>query len=114
MPLGPSERVLELRFVHAEVPEGWPDGTFDLIVLSETLYFLTAGEVSASARRAAQSLAPGGEIILVNWLGETDTPLTGEAAADLFLDAVEAAGLSTTPLARAPRYRIDRASGAPA
>ncbi|MCF3934550.1 nodulation S family protein [Acuticoccus sp. M5D2P5] len=97
-----------VAFVRTEVPEGWPPGTFDLIVLSEVLYFLTAEEVTACARSAVDGLAPEGEIVLVNWLGETDTPLTGEAAAECFIDAARKAGLAAYRDTRTPFYRIDR------
>ena len=82
-----------VRFDRLEVPESWPCGRYDLIVLSEVLYFLQAEEVDASARLSAGGLAPGGEIITVNWRGETDTPLTGDAAASRFVRAAEAGGL---------------------
>jgi hypothetical protein len=68
-----------------QVPGDWPDGTFDLIVLSEVLYFLSPADIAAVADRAAGSLAPGGVVLLVNWRGRSDDPCTGEEAATLFI-----------------------------
>ena len=104
---------LPVTFLQAEVPGGWPEGTFDLIVLSEVLYFLDPEEVAACAALTARTLAPDGEAVLVNWLGPTDTPLTGEAAAERFAAAASSDGLTATTVARAPFYRIDRLSRAP-
>ena len=41
------------------IPAEWPDGMFDLIVLSEVLYYLDAAANLATARRAAAALRPG-------------------------------------------------------
>ena len=55
---------------------------------------------------AVQAVEPGGDIVLVHWTGETDYPLTGDEAAQLFIDA-------TAPFTRIVRqdraefYRID-------
>ncbi len=71
----------------ARVPVGWPAGLFDLIVISEVLYFLCPEDVASAARLAQGSLARGGMVLLVNWTGFTDTPTTGDQAATLFADA---------------------------
>ena len=36
-----------VEFVQMRVPEDWPQGSFDLIVISEILYYLSAAEVDA-------------------------------------------------------------------
>ena len=46
-----------------QLPDGWPDETFDLIVLSEVLYYFTPERVVEILDRAAASLAPGGELV---------------------------------------------------
>ncbi len=88
----------------ARIPQDWPPGLFDQIVMSEMLYFLNRADVASCARLALGSLARGGAILLVNWTGHTDSPTTGDEAADLFL--------ATTPLlrhtgTRHTNYRID-------
>lgn len=87
----------------ARIPRDWPAGTFDLIVISEVLYFFSPADVMAAARLAAGCLRPGGTILLVNWTGYTDSPTTGEEAAALF---VAGAALTHAP-ARHDQYRID-------
>jgi SAM-dependent methyltransferase len=75
------ERIGRRPGVHVEqleVPAQWPGRTFDLIVLSELGYFLASVELDSLLERAAQSLAPGGELIAVHWLGPIDGyPLDG-------------------------------------
>jgi SAM-dependent methyltransferase len=69
----------------ARIPGDWPEGVWDLIVISEVLYFLSAVDVVEVARLARGSLTPGGTVLLVNWTGFTDTPTTGAEAAGLFV-----------------------------
>jgi 2-polyprenyl-3-methyl-5-hydroxy-6-metoxy-1,4-benzoquinol methylase len=75
-----------VRFARMQVPQQWPDGTFDLIVLSEVLYFLSPTDVAAVAARASNSLAADGVVLLVNWRGRSTDPCTGEEAAGLFIE----------------------------
>ena len=74
---------VDIRRLH--VPAEWPSATFDLIVLSEVLYFLGPEDLAATARLAAASLAPGGVALLVNWTGPTNSPCTGDEAAQRFI-----------------------------
>ena len=78
----PGVRIERLR-----IPGEWPEDVFDLIVLSEVLYFLDAADIARAARRVTASLRPGGLALLVNWTGPTDTPRTGDEAAELFQGA---------------------------
>ena len=95
-----------VRFEQMFVPEQWPDGDFDLVLLSEVVYYLQPADVRRLALRIVQSLTPGGDIILVHWTGETDYPLTGDEAADLFLSAiVDAAQVQRTD--RHADFRLD-------
>jgi hypothetical protein len=68
------------------VPREWPERTFDLIVLSEVLYFLSPADVALVADRVTGSLTSDGVVLLVNWLGRSDDPCTGEEAACLFVE----------------------------
>jgi 2-polyprenyl-3-methyl-5-hydroxy-6-metoxy-1,4-benzoquinol methylase len=79
-----------VRFERMQVPSEWPDGIFDLIVLSEVLYFLSPADIAAVADRTAASLAPDGVILLVNWRGRSGDPCTGEEAASSFIQATRA------------------------
>lgn len=93
---------VEIRRLH--VPAEWPPGNFDLIVLSEMLYFLGPEDLAVTARLAAASLAPGGVALLVNWTGPTNSPCTGDEAAQRFMDA---AGLTPALQQREAQYRLD-------
>ena len=95
-----------LRFEVLEVPRRWPDGRFDLVVLSEVLYFLEPDEIDALALRVTEALVPGGHCLCVCWTGENDSTLDGDAAAERFVDGFAGAG-AVTLARRAPGYRLD-------
>lgn len=66
------------------LPQNFPDGRFDLIILSEVLYYFNESDLATVARQCSAALAPGGEILLCHWLGPTDYPLPGAKASALF------------------------------
>ncbi len=76
-------------FRQGRMPEDFPDAPFDLLVVSEMLYFLDEREIAGLVERATQAAGPGALCLLVNYLGPTGTPLGGDAAAD-FLRACAA------------------------
>jgi trans-aconitate methyltransferase len=80
-----------VRFEQMFVPTDWPSERFDLIVLSEVVYYLSAEDVDRLVARVATALIPQGTVILVHWTGETNYPLTGDQAADLFIDRIDQA-----------------------
>jgi predicted TPR repeat methyltransferase len=79
-----------VRFERMQVPGEWPDDRFDLIVLSEVLYFLSADDIGRCALHVKNTLLPGGVVVLVNWLGRTDDPSSGDLAPNRFILAAEA------------------------
>jgi 2-polyprenyl-3-methyl-5-hydroxy-6-metoxy-1,4-benzoquinol methylase len=95
-----------VRFERMQVPGAWPAGRFDLIVLSEVLYFLTAADIAGCADRVRSCLLPQASIVLVNWVGQTDDPTPGEAAAEQFIAAMGGA-LVPVQQARDEGYRLD-------
>lgn len=50
-----------------ELPQGWPQQTFDLIVLSEVGYYLDDTTLRTVAQCAAQSLTPDGTLLACHW-----------------------------------------------
>ena len=66
--------VLELA-----IPDAWPEGRFDLIVLSEVAYYLTEEGLGELLAKCDACLDEDGHVIAVHWTGETDYPLTGDA-----------------------------------
>jgi SAM-dependent methyltransferase len=63
--------VRNVTFARMRVPDDWPNESFDLIVISEVLHYLTVSEVNRLVQRLRSSLRPSGEIILVHnrWTG---------------------------------------------
>ncbi len=75
--LEPWRDHVELR--RARVPQDWPDGRFDLVVLSEVGYFWSPEELAEVVRRIPSSLAPGGTVLLCDWRHPVEGwPLEGE------------------------------------
>ncbi len=70
------------------------------------LYFLTEPEIETLLSRACRKSQPGAGLLLVNYLGRTDTPLSGDDAAD-FLRMVAAEKLTLERSIRRDRYRLD-------
>ena len=77
-----------VRFEHMFVPEEWPDGAFELILLSEVVYYFSRDDVGRLAAKVTNSLAQGGSVILVHWTGLTNYPLSGDEAAALFIERI--------------------------
>ena len=51
----------------AVLPEGFPDGAADLVVLSEILYYLSDEDLRKTVDNAITGLASGGDLALVHW-----------------------------------------------
>lgn len=98
----------QVEIVAMRVPDEWPSGDFDLIVISEVLYYLGLDGIDRTAERARQSLRPGGCVVLVNWHGATDGACSGDEAAERFLTR---ARLPIVAGSRAAQYRLDVLGG---
>jgi hypothetical protein len=95
-----------VRFERMQVPMQWPGERFDLLVFSEVLYFLSPADIAHCARRVKQSVLPGAAVLLVNWLGRSDDPCSGDQAAERFI-AETAGALTIVRQDRRARYRLD-------
>jgi SAM-dependent methyltransferase len=93
---------LWVRFEQKQVPDEWPDECFDLIVLSEVLYFLSPTDIAKVADRVCATLDAKGVVLLVNWRGRSrlrsgrrltnrnrGDPCTGDEAAGIFIDRAQ-------------------------
>ena len=89
-----------VRFEQMFVPEQWPDGAFELILLSEVVYYFSPEDVGRLAARVTRSLSRKGSVILVHWTGPTDYPLSADEATALFIERTG----STCFVMRADRY----------
>jgi LmbE family N-acetylglucosaminyl deacetylase/SAM-dependent methyltransferase len=52
---------------HLTVPRDWPEGRFDLIVVSEVGYYLAPAELAELFERVEAALLPGGTLALCHW-----------------------------------------------
>lgn len=95
-----------VAFHRMVVPGDWPPGHFDLILLSEVVYYLDRDAVARLIQRLRQAVAPGGDVMLVHWTGETNYPLSGDAAAQMVIDDTDDF-LAITRQERAAAYRLD-------
>lgn len=63
-------RTADLPHVTVErraVPDDWPPGTFELVVLSELGYYQRVDGLQRLLRGAVESLVPGGHLLAVHW-----------------------------------------------
>ena len=61
------------------IPDRWPPGTFDLVVFSEVLYYLTEAGFEETVAHLESSLEQGGHVVSTHYLLETDYPLAGSS-----------------------------------
>lgn len=99
------ERLPEARFVQGFYPGPLPEGDFDLLILSEVLYFLDADGLRQLARDIT-SRWPAAEVLCVTWLGPTGNPLGGAEALRIFTEALP--GHRFNLVTKTKDYRIDR------
>lgn len=77
--------------------EDWPSGQFDLIVLSEVLYYLDPTQFEAVVRQSREALTDDGDLVAVHWRRRVaEYPTSGDVVHDL---------LSKTDLSRIAGYR---------
>jgi predicted TPR repeat methyltransferase len=96
----------QVRFERMQLPHELPQQSFDLIVLSEVGYYLSAGDLSVLKSALYARLNHGADLILVHWTPYVeDYPLTGDEVHELFLQPL--AGLNHLSGSRSDRYRID-------
>jgi len=95
---------VELR--RLSLPDEAPDGRFDLIVLSEVVYYWDDGDLARMGALLKEKLKAGGRVLLVHWTGETDYPQTADAAVE---GLARAAGpeFSVVLADRTGDYRLD-------
>jgi SAM-dependent methyltransferase len=67
-----------VRVERRAVPGEWPPRSFDLIVLSELLYYFDDTDLDEVLRLATGSLRPGGHLLAVHWRHPAPHPRTGD------------------------------------
>ncbi|MES2175040.1 MAG: SAM-dependent methyltransferase [Pseudomonadota bacterium] len=81
-------------------------GAFDLTILSEVAYYWDDDDIGRAARWIADHIAPGGDILLVHWTGDTDYPQSGDDAVRK-LQAALGSAVTVITAQRMPQYRLD-------
>jgi len=74
--LGAHDHVQVERHI---IPEEWPDGPWDLVVLSEVAYYFDDAELAELLSRTMATLEPAGHLVAVHYRLATDYPQTGDA-----------------------------------
>ncbi|GAA4924500.1 nodulation protein S (NodS) [Actinomycetospora succinea] len=71
------------RVEQGALPGSTPDGTFDLVVASEVVYYLDADDRAAFWDAVEACLRPGGHLLAVHWLREApEYPVEGAGVHD--------------------------------
>jgi trans-aconitate methyltransferase len=77
-----------VRWIRAHLPDGHWQGEYDLVFLSEVLYYLDHDALRVLGERLSDYTVAGASILAVHWTGPTDYPLTAQAAVDGFEHAL--------------------------
>jgi 2-polyprenyl-3-methyl-5-hydroxy-6-metoxy-1,4-benzoquinol methylase len=100
-----------VEFRVANLPAEFPRGIFDLIMLSEVLYYFSVSDLERVARSCMNSISQDAEIVVCHWLGETDYPLTGLDATEKFARMIKSA-MPVRSILHEGVYRLERFSAA--
>ncbi|MDQ1169428.1 SAM-dependent methyltransferase [Microbacterium proteolyticum] len=72
---------VELR--RAMLPDDWPEGAFDLVVLSEVAYYWAGADLDRGLTAAVASLSPDGHLVACHWRHPVaEYPHTGDDVHD--------------------------------
>ena len=97
---------VDLRVAH--MPDQFPGGRFDLIMLSDMLYYLGLRGLIDFVGTALFRTNPGGMVVLVNYLGPMGIAVNGEMAAEAAIAIARLHGWQPTHQERNDTMRIDR------
>ena len=87
------------------IPEQFPDGPFDLILVSEVAYYWSPDDLARAQALMLKNLEPGGQLMLVHWLPQdAEYPLNGDEVHESFLSLP---GLRHVHGHREELYRLD-------
>jgi hypothetical protein len=86
-------------------PRQTPNDSFDLILMSEVVYYWSTADIAAAGAWIEKDIAPKGALLLVHWTGETDYPQTGDEAVRLLRQSLP--NFQTIASDRRDAYRLD-------
>jgi SAM-dependent methyltransferase len=92
-----------------QIPNEFPEGRFDLILVSEVGYYLAPPDLARAADQMLAALPPGGQLLLVHWTPVVhDYPQTGDEVHEFFLTKAQPGGpLNHLFGQRHDKYRLD-------
>ena len=93
------------RAAVAVLPDDLPRDTFDLVVASEVLYYLSPAAFAATLRWLDGAVAPAGKVVAVHWTGSA--PDLQRSADDVHVALARCPRLTSTATTRAETYRLD-------
>lgn len=74
-----------ILFEKAFLPHDWPNGKFDLILISEVAYYLSNEDLEILRDQVVSSLTESGQILLVHWTPQVASyPQTGDYVHEYF------------------------------
>ncbi len=95
-----------VTFEKMVIPNEYPAGKFDLIVMSEVGYYLSMEDLKTAKEKIINSLEQNGDLILVHWLPFVhDYPLTGDEVHDVFAESN--VSLQHNNCIKKEKYRLD-------
>ncbi|MEG3169742.1 SAM-dependent methyltransferase [Sphingomonas sp. LB3N6] len=101
------EGLPQVRFEKVVFPDQVPaTNALDLVLLSEVVYYWSDEDITAAGAWLRAHVVPGGRIVLVHWIGDTDYPQTGDAAVDKISAALGDA-ITVECAERTASYRLD-------
>ena len=97
-----------LTLARMAFPREAPPATgFDLVLLSEVVYYWSDEDLERTAQWLDAHVAFGGHILLVHYTGETDYPQSGDGAVGFLKDALGEAVIEEQRSERHNCYRLD-------
>lgn len=83
-----SRGIVNATFRRESLHDGWPDGPFDLVVLSEMCYYVDPPDLGALAASAVAVTAPRGVVLVAHWRHDVpEYPSTAEQVHTAFRSA---------------------------
>jgi trans-aconitate methyltransferase len=84
-----------LTLRRSSLDEDWPAADFDLVMLSEVAYYLSAETLRAVLDRECARLAVGATVVAAHWRHPTDYPLSGDEANAIIRVTADMVGIGT-------------------
>ncbi|EYT64647.1 SAM-dependent methyltransferase [Curtobacterium flaccumfaciens UCD-AKU] len=77
-----ARRAPTARFLQAALPSEWPEGRWDLVVMSEVGYYLSPADLDATIDRVLTSLDDDGVLVACHWRHPDDEAVSSGDAVD--------------------------------